>query len=80
MRQLIDRVRTTLPFDMPQAQMCSDLCSGCSQKLLAYLDMELADWERCLADGQRPSFGDIERLAKLSRSIYTVVKRNGLIS
>ena len=37
MRDLIAEIRRTLPFDKPEAQICTDPCRGCSIKLLDYL-------------------------------------------
>lgn len=79
MRDLIRQVRTAIPFDVPAARDCPDLCKGCTPKLLDLLDMELGDWERRLAAGETPTFGDIDRLAKMSRRIYKVLQSNGLL-
>lgn len=79
MRQLIQQVRSAMPFALPEANLCSGKCNGCSQKLLDYLDSELQDWEYRLADGESPDFGDIHRIAKTSKKIYRVMQRNGLV-
>jgi len=79
MRLLISQVRDNIPFDLPEAYVCSDNCNGCSLKLLEFLDMELLDWERRLDEGERPNFGDIKRMVKMARSIYRVLQRNGLV-
>lgn len=79
MHQLIAEVRAVMPFDRPEAQLCSADCTGCSQKLLGFLNGELEDWERRLDAGERPNFGDLDRLAKTSRRIYRVLERNGLV-
>lgn len=79
MRQLIDNIRHHIPFDMPEAYVCTDNCNGCSMKLLEFLDMELLDWERRLQQGECPGLGDIDRMAKIARKIYRVLDRNGLI-
>ncbi|HEY9050911.1 MAG TPA: hypothetical protein VIQ03_05160 [Gammaproteobacteria bacterium] len=79
MHNLIQQVRSNIPFDMPEAYMCSVDCNGCSLKLLEFLDMELIDWERRLAAGEKPNFGDLNRMAKMSKKIYQVLVKNGLI-
>jgi len=79
MRLLISQVRHNIPFDLPEAYVCSDNCNGCSLKLLEFLDMELLDWERRLDEGEQPNFGDINRMVKMARSIYRVLQRNGLV-
>ena len=79
MRQLILQVRKVMPFDLPEANLCSGKCNGCSQKLLDYLDIELDDWEYRLKDGDVPDFGEIQRIAKTSKKIHKILDRNGLI-
>ena len=68
-----------MPFDLPEANLCSGKCNGCSQKLLDYLDSELENWEYRLKDGHLPDFGDINRIAKTSKKIYRVLQHNGLV-
>lgn len=79
MQQLIQQVRVAMPFDLPEANLCSGKCNGCSQKLLDYLDTELEDWEYRLKEGERPDFGEIHRIAKTSKKIYQVMRKNGLV-
>lgn len=79
MQQLIQQVRVAMPFDLPEANLCSGKCNGCSQKLLDYLDTELEDWEYRLKEGERPDFGEIHRIAKTSKKIYQVMQKNGLV-
>ena len=80
MQQLIQQVRETLPFGMPESNLCADECKGCSLKLLEFLDMELMDWERRLDKGEVPSLADIQHIAKISQKIYKVLDRNGVLS
>ena len=79
MRQLIQQIRVNIPFDLPEANMCSGKCNGCSQKLLDYLDTELEDWEYRMDADELPDFGEINRIAKTSKKIYKVLQRNGLV-
>lgn len=80
MRQLIDQVRAAIPFEAAQARACSGDCSGCSQKLLVYLEEELAAWEQRLAEADLPSLADLSGLAKSARRIHRVLVRNGILS
>ncbi len=80
MRLLIHEVRAAIPFDDPAAQACPELCQGCTPKLLELLDSELRDWERRLGGGDAPTFGDLDRLAKMSRKIYRVLQQNGVVA
>ncbi|MES9969299.1 MAG: hypothetical protein ABW092_04645 [Candidatus Thiodiazotropha sp.] len=80
MRQLIDRVRSEIPFDLPEEVLCGDACQGCSSKLLIYLETELDDWEVKLAAGAIPNFADLSRLAGKSRKIAQALQNNGLLA
>lgn len=79
MRQLIDRVRREIPFNIPEDQLCGDSCQGCSSKLLSYLECELDDWELKLANGSIPDFRDLSRLAEKCKKIARVLHQNGLL-
>ena len=79
MRQLIDQVRQTLPFDLPEARVCAGPCDGCSLKLLDFLENELDDWEQRLDSGERPGLAELSRLAKISRRVHRVLDKNGLL-
>lgn len=79
MQQLIDQVRAALPFAMPQGYVCADECKGCSIKLLDYLDLELMDWEDRLLQGDVPSLGDIQRIAKISHRVHKALGKNGVL-
>jgi hypothetical protein len=78
MRQPIAQVRDTVPFDLPEAQVCAGACDGCSLKLLEFLGNELDGWETRLDAGNRPDLKDLSRLAKTSRKVHSVLVRNGL--
>lgn len=79
METLIRQIRLTLPFADRQARLCGDDCQLCSLKLLDYLEMELESWEQRLARGDRPDFGDLNRLARSARRIQRALQRNGLL-
>lgn len=79
MRQLIAQLRGAIPFDAPEAQVCTGPCDGCSMKLLEFLDSELCEWEQRLDAGERPGLADLSRLVKTSRKVYGVLERNGLV-
>ncbi|WP_316367496.1 hypothetical protein [Candidatus Thiodiazotropha sp. CDECU1] len=79
MRQLIDRVRRDIPFDLPEEVLCGDTCQGCSGKVLIYLETELDEWEGKLANGAIPNFSDLCRLAEKSKKIARVLHQNGLL-
>ena len=79
MQQLIDRVREAVPFNLPQADICTGKCVGCPKKLLEFLDQELVSWETRLQNNEQPDFGDINRLAKTSQKIHKALAKNGLV-
>lgn len=79
MNDLIAKVRESIPFDTPMSELCNGPCTGCSKKLLDFLDTQIEEWESEMAAGNEPNLGDIHSLAKTSRKIYAVLKKNGLI-
>jgi len=79
MTNLIEQVRETIDFDIPIARLCDGPCTGCSKKLLEFLDIELEEWETRLAQDEKPGLGDIQKLAKTSKKVYTVLKKNGIV-
>ncbi|HGG61257.1 MAG TPA: hypothetical protein ENK26_15310 [Gammaproteobacteria bacterium] len=79
MRQLIRQIREAMPFDAPEADLCSGHCHGCSFKLLEYLDIRLEEWEDRLARGEQPTLGDLHRLARTGKKIYRALEKNGLV-
>lgn len=79
MHTLIEQVRLAVPFDIPEQVLCLGTCRGCAKKLLEFLDTELNHWEYRLGDGETPSLGDIQRLTKQSRKIYSALQKNGVV-
>ncbi|MBL7004523.1 MAG: hypothetical protein ISR69_10905 [Gammaproteobacteria bacterium] len=81
MQLLIDEVKSAIPFDTAEADLCADSesCTGCSLKLLEFLSTELDDWQYKLDNQETPNFGDLQRLSKSSKKIYNILKMNGLI-
>ena len=80
MAELIEQIRTAIPLNLPEAQVCGDSCNACSLKLLEYLSGELENWEARLAAGDTPSLADLSQLARSARKIHRVLDNNGLIS
>ncbi|WP_246194631.1 hypothetical protein [Allochromatium palmeri] len=80
MRDLIQTLRATLPFGVPEAQICSGNCQGCSRTLLDFLESELDDWERRLAAGERLGLSEFSRLIQTSHKVRRVLIRNGLLA
>ena len=68
-----------MPFDAPESQLCTGPCEGCSMKLLNYLETELLDWELRLGNGEKPTLGDVSRLAKRGKRIHRVLQKNGVV-
>lgn len=79
MQQLIGQIRTSFPFDRPEAQICNGPCDGCSMKLLNYLESELDSWENRIAAGERPGLAELSRLIRTSRKIGRVLEKAELM-
>jgi hypothetical protein len=79
MQQLITRIRSEFPFQLPEAQVCNGPCQGCSLKLLGFLENELDAWETRLAQGERPGLADLSRLMRTSHKVGRVLQRAGLM-
>ena len=79
MNNLIVQVRDAIDFNIPASRLCNGPCTGCSKKLMEFLDSELGDWEYKLGLDESPNFGDIRTLAKTSKKVYKVLKINGIV-
>jgi hypothetical protein len=79
MQNLINQIRTDIPFDIPESILCSGICHGCSKKLLDFLDSELEYWQDQLDQGETPRLGDVQQLATRSKKIYQALSRSGLL-
>ncbi len=79
MHSLIEQVRQEFPFAVPEAEICSGICRGCSKKLLEIVDSELCYWESQLSMQQTPTLGEVSHLAKLCHKVHRVLKRNNLV-
>lgn len=79
MMQLIIEVRSAIPFDKPEAELCVGSCHGCPKKLIEYLDTELTDWSERLGRSEDPLLGDVDRLGRAAKKIYKVLQKNKVI-
>jgi len=79
MLDLIAQVETEFPFDKPEAQICADSCIGCPKKLMEFMEQEIWSWQDRLDNGEEPTFGDLQKLAKKAHKIYPVLVKNNLI-
>lgn len=79
MYQLIADIRTAVPFDNPESSLCLGPCTGCSKKLIEFLDDQLCDWQSKLEAGYQPKLGDLNRLAKTAKKIHKVLAKNSFI-
>ncbi|TCK02647.1 hypothetical protein [Marinobacterium mangrovicola] len=78
MQALIAQARQSLPFTLPEAQLCDGICNGCSKKLLDFVDGELEEWQARIDTGEIPRLGDLEKLGRTLRKVYRVLQRNAL--
>ena len=79
MRSLIREARSALPLDLSPERVCADSCRGCSVKLVEYITLEMETWEYRLDEGDIPTFGDLDRLARSCTKIHRALHRNGLV-
>jgi hypothetical protein len=80
MSRLIEQIRSAMPFDKGEAQLCAGECAGCSLKLLGYLEGELMAWDQRLAAGERPTLADLSRLATTGHKIHRVLVLSGILA
>ena len=80
MQQLISQVKDTFPLDNPELSVCgpNNNCIGCPKKLLELVDTEVHYWQAALDNDDTPSFGDLEKFAKLCKNVHRGLSRNGL--
>ena len=76
MQTLIADIKQGLPFDAPEAQLCSGLCVGCPKKVMAYMEDEVLACEQALNNGQVPSLGEVQQLAKTAKKVHKVMVKN----
>ncbi|MBK8188275.1 MAG: hypothetical protein IPK77_14040 [Cellvibrio sp.] len=80
MLQLIEQIRSSIPFDeLDDSRVCTGKCVGCAKKLLEYLEQEIISWEYSLNQGDHPSLGDVNKLARSAKKIYKVLQANNLL-
>ena len=79
MQALITQIRERLPFDDPNANVCTGQCNTCSVKLLEFMDNELLQWQQALHQGETPTIGDVHKLAKTATKVYRVLEKNNLV-
>ena len=80
MRQMIQQIRESFPFELGEDQLCTDTCSvGCPLKLLEYMEQEVLEWEARLDRGEVPNFRDLQSLEKTGKKIHDVLQKNQLV-
>lgn len=81
MQQLLDSIRSNIPFGLKEADMCQGICRGCSKKMIEMLDTEVSQWQVDLDNETAvPTLSDLAFLEKLARRTLKVLKRNDLIT
>lgn len=78
MQNLLEEINRRLPLYAPEASLCRKDCVGCPRKLIQYMENEYETWRMALQDGETPSFGELNKLARSARKIYAVFVKNGL--
>lgn len=80
MQQLMEQIRASIPLDTPESTMCSDHCRVCSKKLIEFIGAELDNWDYKLAQGEKPTFGDLKKLARVGTKVHKGLQKSGLIN
>lgn len=81
MVNMIEQVRDSFPFELSEEELCAETCShGCPKKLMEYMQLEIAEWEQRLEEGETPNFCDIQKFSKTGRKIYRVLEKNDLVN
>ncbi|MGL1956794.1 MAG: hypothetical protein OCD00_05695 [Colwellia sp.] len=79
MTLLIKQIKTALPFDLPEHEVCAGKCVGCPKKMLEYMGCEL-DHHQCQLDNSEiPSLGEISDLARIAKKVHRSMARNNLV-
>ncbi|MCP4879270.1 MAG: hypothetical protein GY905_01905 [Gammaproteobacteria bacterium] len=79
MLQLIADIKQVLPFEAPEAQLCSGLCVGCPKKVMAFMEHEVSACEQALTNGQMPSLGEVQQLANTAQKVRKIMLKNQLM-
>lgn len=79
MRILISDIRAGIPFDTPMEELCNGPCTGCSKKLLDFLDTQLEEKETEIDNGHIPALGELNQLKKTALKVRAILIKNGLI-
>lgn len=79
-QELIDSIRDSMPFDVPEATLCDGICIGCPKKLLNYIEVELDDWQLSVDQKEKITLGDLNKLGRQAQKIYRVLQKNNLVS
>lgn len=79
MQLLIEQIKTALPFDKPEHEICAGKCIGCAKKMLEYMGSELDHYQCQLDNGELPSLGDINDLARIAKKVHRNMVKNNLV-
>ncbi len=79
MKNLIQEIRVAIPFNLPETELCAGACHGCPKKLIEFLEAELNHWDKTLKNNGVPLLGEVDKLAKTSRKIYSALQKNKII-
>ncbi|MCL1091330.1 hypothetical protein L2744_17305 [Shewanella profunda] len=77
MQTLINKIKTTIPLNLEEAQLCQGQCLGCSKKMLEMLDAEISYWQ---FSNVMPSLKDLKNIENIALRTYKILKRNNLLT
>ena len=79
MQTLITQIKTALPFEKPEHEICAGKCVGCPKKMLEYIGSDLDYYQCQLNNAQIPTLGEISNLARIATKVHRNMARNSLV-
>lgn len=79
MKMLIEQIKTALPFEKPEHEICAGKCVGCPKKMLEYMGSELDHYQCQLDNKEIPTLGEVSDLARIAKKVHRNMVKNRLI-
>ena len=79
MQLLITQIKMALPFEKPEHEICAGKCIGCAKKMLEYMGSELDHYQCQLDNGEIPTLGELNDLARIAKKVDRNMVKNNLV-
>tara|TARA_R110002050_G_scaffold129250_8_gene250778 strand:+ start:3070 stop:3336 length:267 start_codon:yes stop_codon:yes gene_type:complete len=79
MKLLIEQIKEALPFEKPEHEICEGKCVGCAKKMLEYMGSELDHYQCQLDNGEIPTLGELNDLARIAKKVHRNMVKNNLV-